>query len=343
MSWLTQQMARPARMPDYRISLQGEVITPRFRGRVESLRLTDRRGLEADQLDLVLTDDDGALALPPRGAELTLAIGWKGEALVERGVFIVDEVEHSGAPDKLSIRARSADMRGSLPGKRTQSWHQLTIDDIVTTIAKRHELTPKIGKHLGGIRVSHIDQTDESDLNFLTRLAERFDAVATVKAGNLLLIPAGAATTASGLEITPIQLRRQDGDQHRYVVTDRDSYTGVIAYWNDVSGAKRQEVIAGDDDNAKRLRPTYASSEDAIAAAQGEWQRLQRGHAEFTLSLAEGRPDLYPETPAWLLGWKREVEETPWLITEVIHDISDSAYTASLQFEIRNTDQQAPY
>ncbi|SDK78191.1 hypothetical protein SAMN05661010_00063 [Modicisalibacter muralis] len=343
MNWLTDQNARPARTPDYRISLQGQIITPRFRGRVESLRLTDRRGLEADQLDLVLTDDDGALALPPRGAELTLAIGWGGEALVERGTFIVDEVEHSGAPDRLSIRARSADMRGSLPGKRTQSWHKLTVGDIVTTIAKRHVLAPKVGRNLAGIRIQHIDQTDESDLNFLTRLAERYDAVATVKAGNLLFIPAGTATTSSGLEIPPVQIRRGDGDQHRYVVSDRDSYTGVIAYWNDASGAKRQEVIAGSGDNAKRLRPTYASADDALAAAQAEWQRIQRGHAEFSLTLAEGQPGLYPETPAWLIGWKREIEETPWIITEVTHDLSGSAYTNGLQFEIRNSDAQAPY
>lgn len=318
MSLLPIARGRPARSPDYRISLQGQAITPRLRGRVESLRLTDRRGLEADQLDLVLTDDDGALALPPRGAELTLAIGWRGEPLTERGTFIVDEVEHSGAPDRLRIRARSADMRGSLPGKRTQSWHKLTVEDIVTTIAKRHELTPKVGRNLAGIRVAHIDQTDESDLNFLTRLAERYDAVATVKAGNLLFIPAGTATTASGLEIAPVQIRRQDGDQHRYVVSDRDSYTGVIAYWNDVSGAERKEVIAGSDENPKRLRPTYASADDALAAATSEWQRIQRGHAEFSLDLAEGRADIYPETPAWLIGWKPEVEQTPWLLS-LIH------------------------
>lgn len=327
--------ARPARTPDYRIGLQGQVITPRFRARVESLRITDRRGLEADQLDLVLTDDDGALGLPPRGAELSVAIGWKGEALTERGTFVVDEVEHSGSPDRLGIRARSADMRGTLPGKHTQSWHKLTVEDIVTTIAKRHDLTPKIGSTLGGIRIGHIDQTDESDLNFITRLAERYDAVATVKAGNLLFISAGQATTASGLEIPPIIIRRTDGDQHRYTVSDRDSYTGVIAYWNDVSGAQRKEVIAGSGDNAKRLRPTYASPEDALAAAKAEWQRIQRGMAEFSLHLAEGRPDLYPETPARCVGWKREIEETEWLLTEVTHDMSDSAYTNSLKFEMK--------
>jgi hypothetical protein len=340
--WHAQQQGRPARSPRYEITLQGQRISPELGARLQSLRLTDRRGLEADQLDIVLEDHDGRLALPPRGAELHLALGWAGEALVDRGTYIVDEVEHSGAPDALTIRARSADMREDLPGKRSQSWDSLTVSDIITTIAERHDLTPQVATQLAGIRINHIDQTDESDLHFLTRLAERYDAVATIKAGNLLFVAAGQATTASGLEIPPIQLRRQAGDRHRYNAADRDAYTGVKAYWNDTAHARRQEVIAGRDDNAKALRPTYASEEDALAAARAEWQRLQRGEAACSLDLAEGRPDLYPETPVRLQGFKAEIDATPWLITEVTHTLNDSAYTQALEMEIRPGEHQAP-
>lgn len=337
MSMFTQQQGRPARTPDYRLSLAGQIISPQLGARLQRLRLTDRRGLEADQLDITLSDHDGRLALPPRGAEIQLEIGWKGQALVDRGTYIVDEVEHSGTPDVITLRARSADMRQGLPGKRSQSWDDIVLRDIIATIAARHDLESKVGTALAGIRIGHIDQTDESDLHFLTRLGERYDAVATVKAGNLLFIPAGQATTASGLEIPPIPLRRQVGDRHRYSVTDRDSYSGVLAHWNDTAGAERREVIVGDTDNLKRLRPTYASEEDALAAANSEWQRLQRGGAEFSLDLAEGRPELYPETPVTLNGWKREIDATPWLITEVTHDISDAAYTGGLSMEVRGS------
>ena len=139
--------------PDYRISLQGQVISPEFRARLALLTLHDRRGMQADQLDITLTDDDGMLDIPPTGAELTLAIGWKGQALTERGTYIVDEVEHTGAPDTLNIRASSADMRQGLPGKRTQSWDEVTVRDIITTIAERHDLTPSVGATLAGIRI----------------------------------------------------------------------------------------------------------------------------------------------------------------------------------------------
>ncbi|UYF99346.1 contractile injection system protein, VgrG/Pvc8 family [Halomonas sp. GD1P12] len=321
--------------PDYRITLQGQVISPEFRARLASLTLHDRRGMQADQLDIVLTDDDGMLDIPPTGAELILAIGWKGQPLSERGTFIVDEVEHTGAPDTLNIRASSANLRAGLPGKRTQSWDSVTVRDIIETIAARHDLTPSVGATLAGVRVTHIDQTDESDLHFLTRLAERFDAVATVKTGHLIFVPAGQATTATGLTIPPITLRRQTGDQHRYLKAEREAYSGVTALWNNTAHATREAVTVGEPENAQQLRHTYVSETEALEAAQAEWQRLQRGTAYFSITQAAGEPELFPETPAWCNGWKRQIDETPWIIVEVIHRLTDTSYTTTLELETR--------
>lgn len=322
------------RRPSYRITLGGTDITPRINGRLISLRLRTQRGLEADQLDLTLADHDGALELPRRGVSLSVAYGWQDEGLIDKGLFTVDEIQHSGAPDQITIRARSADLRGQLPGKRTQSWHDITVADIIDTIAKRYGLDPVVGNALGGIRVGHIDQTDESDLNFLTRLGERYDAIAAVKAGRMLFTIAGQALTASGLDMPTIAITRRDGDQHRYSVTDREAYEGVKAYWNDTSGAERKIVLAGSGDNAKQLRPTYASEADALAAAKAEWQRIQRGLAEFDLTMAYGRPDIVPESPLAVNGFKPDIDTTPWLVTEVEDSLSDSGFGTRVKCEV---------
>jgi len=54
----------------------------------------------------------------------------------------------------------------------------------------------------------HLDQTDESDLNFLTRLAKEHDALATVKGQALLFIGKGEGKTASGLPMPPLPITR---------------------------------------------------------------------------------------------------------------------------------------
>ena len=57
-------------------------ITQVVSSRLINLSLTDNRGLEADTLDLELSDHDGKLALPPRNATISLALGWKGAPLI---------------------------------------------------------------------------------------------------------------------------------------------------------------------------------------------------------------------------------------------------------------------
>ena len=52
----------------------------------------------------------------------------------------------------------------------------------VRTIATRNHLTPIIPQDLATTPTAHIDQTAESDANLLTRLAQEYGAIATVKA-----------------------------------------------------------------------------------------------------------------------------------------------------------------
>ena len=54
--------------PAFTLVVGGIDITLKIQDRLESLTLTDNRGLEADQLDITLDDHDNALALPSRGA-----------------------------------------------------------------------------------------------------------------------------------------------------------------------------------------------------------------------------------------------------------------------------------
>lgn len=319
--------------PTYRLRLDGQDIAPAINPRLISLSLEEARGDTADQLDLVLSDHDGALALPRKGVKLDLSIGFAGQTLVDKGQFVVDEVEHSGAPDIVTIRARSADLRDSLRVRRDQSWHATTLGDIVKTIAGRHRIDHRIAQALASVAVAHIDQTNESDLNFVTRLAQRFDAVATVKAGSLLFLPINGSQTASGARLPVIAITRASGDSHSYTQSDRDAYTGVRAYWHDGKKANRKGVVVGTNVNPKTLKDTYATESDAMAAAKSEWQRIQRGLATLKLTLAIGVPSLVPQSPVSVQGFKSAIDGTQWLATRVTHKLDDSGLTTEVECE----------
>ena len=69
--------------------------------------------------------------------------------------------------------------------------------------------------------------------------------------------------------------------------------------------------------------------------------RIRRGLAEFSLTLATGRPDLYPETPISVRGFKAEIDAESWLIAEVAHRLDGGGYTCSLKLEARLKEERA--
>lgn len=319
--------------PICRVVVDGRDITADITARLISIELTDNRGMEADQLDIALSDHDGLLAIPPREASIDLWLGWDDTGLVYKGTYKVDETEHSGAPDTLNIRARSADLSGGLKVKRERSWDATPLATIIGAIAMAHGLTPLIGAGLAAINIAHLDQANESDANLLTRLGQEHDAIAAIKAGRLLFMPTGKAVTASGLSLPHVTLTREDGDQHRFLQANRDSYTGVKAYYYEVNSAEKKEAIAGGGDNLKELRHSYTDQASALNAARAEWQRLQRGTATLSYTLAKGRPELVPDQTYSLFGIKAEIAAIIWLGGNIRHSFTPDSYTTSLELE----------
>ncbi|MDN4588336.1 hypothetical protein DBA29_07460 [Xenophilus aerolatus] len=168
----------------------------------------------------------------------------------------------------------------------------------------------------------------------MRRLAKTFDCLCTVKNGKLLFSQARAARTASGKALPALLITRTDGDQHRWSRADRDAYSGVKAWYNNIKTGHRSSVLAGIGGRAKELRTTYASEADALAAARAEWMRIQRGIFEFEITLAYGRQDAMPQRPARVVGFKDRIDKTPWIVTRVRHLLDASGgYLGRLTLE----------
>lgn len=431
--------------PAYKIQVEGVDITTTLQGRLIQLTVTDKRGMEADEVEIELDDHDGKLQLPEKGAKMRVYIGWEAGGLTDKGAYTIDTVEHTGAPDKLVLRGSSTASGSGLKTQRERSWHKVTVKDIVCTIADECDLSPAVSDVLAGEKIEHLDQTNETGANLLTRLAKMFDAVATVKDDHLLFFPAGGGVSVSGKPLGTLAITRADGDQHRFMNADGEAYTAVRATYNDVNLGVKGEVDWGAQedaterkapaptratasgqykslsitkksraaalreakkqwkalkknraakgaytgvtvnyhdrnlavtgtvrygqaeesaaqararrradkdreanapraaidhsaDNLKTLRHVYASKENAKRAARAEWRRLQRGVATFSLTLARGRADILPDQIATLSGWKPQIDSSEWVVTQVVHVISDGGFTSAPEFEIRATE-----
>ncbi|MND11441.1 phage late control protein GPD [compost metagenome] len=345
-----------SRIPALNVLMGGKALTV-LDEKLISLELTDNRGFNADELTISVDDSQGDIALPPRGAELSISLGWQGEPLIYKGIYIVDEVSHSGPPDRIDITARSADFRDEFNVKREVSWHEVTVERIVSAIAHRYKLKPIISEQLMNAEIDHADQTQESDMSFLTRMADILGAIATVKNGCLLFILPGGGVSANGKALPEFAITRSSGDRHSFRIADRDAYTGVQAYWLDLDFGKKKKVtvrkrkkttekkprsssregdyIAGEDGNVFVLRTTYSSEIAAQRAAAAKWQQLQRGAAEFNLTLAYGRADLYPEIHGTVTGFKEAIDNQDWIIAKATHSIDDNGFQTRLELEAK--------
>lgn len=310
-------------------------LSPSLAQRLISLTINDERGIDSDDITLTLDDQDNKLALPPTGALLAVSIGWAGQPLVNKGTYTVDEMDYEGVPRKLVLRGRGAVVGGDLKTKKERSWHEKTLGDIANKIAGEHALRANVSAALASIAIPHIDQTSESDVNFLTRLTQRYDAIATVKSGTLLIMPAGKSTSASGAPLKAITITAGQCDSFRYHSADRGKYTGVIAYWYDINGCERQTVLVGSNEQTQTLRESYSSAAEAWAAATSELKRITRGKATLALKLSKGIAALMPESSVTTTGFKREIDDTPWVVVKVAHSLDEKGYTADVELECK--------
>ena len=323
---------------DWRVTLDGRDLTGTLRPRLVSLGLSEKRGGEADQLDIVLDDSDGQLALPKPGAVLRVQLGWRqgrdvATGLVDKGSFKVDEVSHSGPPDLVTLRARATDFTSEIRNRREQSWRGTTLGAVLSDVAKRNGLEPRIAPDLAAIALPAISQSRESDVAFLRRLGTEHDAVATIKDKRLLFTRKGAGTTAGGTALPALTIRRRDGDRHSWALQTREGQEGVTASWHDRKGAKKKGITVGKKDGAKRLRRVYPDEASAKRAALAERSRLARSPASLDFTLALGRADAYPEQRVMVSGFKDEIDVATWLITEVTHRLDSNGFGTALKLE----------
>lgn len=327
------------RRPAWRLIVNGEDIGAAVSHRLISLDLTEKRGADADELTIMLADNDGQLALPPAGAIIELHLGWQDlgasgtTTQIYKGRYKVDQLAHSGTPDVLTIRARSADLTRAFRTRRAQSWTNATLGAVLGEIAGRNGLQLRCSGEKSVVTLPHLAQSNESDAALIARLGRMHDAVATVKAGNLIFMACGAGESPGGQQLDLARITRASGDNHTWEAAERGSYSGVVAEWQDRAAGQRKKIVVGSEENAKKLARTYASEASARRAADAEFKRLQRGAAKFSLTLCAGRPDIFPEKTVQVTGFKPEIDATDWLVVETRHSLNSNGLGTTLQME----------
>lgn len=325
--------------PDFQLLANQADITAMVRDRLISLRFTDKAGLESDMLELKLADTDtlAPIQMPPTGAELELFLGYDGKAQ-RMGLFVVDEIELAGWPGEMTIRANAAPFDRSKGGKsnlqtqKTRSWAKATtLGAMADKIAREHGMEAAVAKSLAAISLPHLDQTDESDMHFLVRVAKKYDAVVKPAGGKLVLAKSGETKSMSGEPLATVALTPGDVSGFSVRQSQRENSGTVVAYYHAVKNAKRVEVKVGQGEPVTRLRMYHPSKDMALAAAKSELDKRQRANRTLSVDMA-GRTDLTVEAPLTMAGFRDGVNGD-WIITSVDHNLDNGGYACRVEAE----------
>lgn len=336
-------------LPNFSISVEGEDITDTVRENLVELTLKDHGAGAKKSDEISFTVVSPTMQLPDKGVKLTVALGFGG-TLVGKGTFVVDARRSSGGGGKartLQIVARAVSKtneRGhsTLQSQKMQSFEAgITLGDLVSTIAAEHGLIPAVDASLADIQLEHTDQLSESDMNLLTRMAERYGGVSKITHDHWVVTPRGSTTNVNG---QPLPVRTitpdmcSDWNYHdnsdRPDCTKKGGGTYVVAYCDTADGGKVKHYTVGSGEPVMHLNTLFPSLAEAKKVSVGSAKHAQKKLRGFSLSLPAA-PELMgmtAEGQVTLTGFGK-VEDGSWKIAQLNFRLNNQGLSMNIDLE----------
>jgi len=342
--------------PDFSVIADGLDVTGRFGGRKIEIEVVDATGVESDSAEISIFDPEAIVSPPRRGAMLAIALGYRETGLIPQGLFKVDQVTFKGYPHQIRISARSADNKKSMKERRTKDYTGKPLGEIAREVAGRHGMGARVAPDLASIRFpllaggddSYIGQHEESDVAFLTRVAETVGGFFSVKGGHFTIARRGDGKSVSGASgvvlITPNVLI--DRDAYEVSWKDKPVHGKVEASYFDRKKVERKPVIEGgggtggggtEDGIVYRFRHPFPSERIARDAAKGKKRELER--AEGSAKFARwGDGTIRAEMDLVAAGIRGGVDGL-WSIARVTHRIDDRGFISRIECETKGANK----
>lgn len=334
--------------PNFSISVEGSDITDEIRANLVNLTLTDYGAgqKKSDQISFAVVSD--TLNLPKKGVKISLGLGF-GQELFDKGTYVVDSIASGGSsntPRIVEVTARAfskSNERGhsALQSQKTRSWSDVSLGDIVNTIASEHGLTPRVPESLSSIQVNHFDQIGESDMNLLTRLGDRFGAVSKVSHDYWILTPRTATTNVSGKPLPKVLISRDMVSTWSYHnnsdhpdSSSAGSGTHVISYHDVTDGGKIKTITVGSGEPVQNFpwpEDSFAHAQEIAASFSTSSKKKLKGMSVTLIAL----PELMTLTAQCLVTTQGfgDVEDQQWHIAKLDIELGGQGFTIKMELE----------
>lgn len=309
--------------PDFKIFANGKDVTDTLRKYLISIEYTDDIDNEADGFTIKF---QGENFTPPSFKDvLKVWLGYE-DSLWYIGSFSVLKSRLEYETMEVEITATPVDFGSDIKEKRTVSYENTTLDQILKKISERHGLSIKnsFPKHA----YKHKSQTNESDLVFMRRLAKELGATFAIKNNTILFRPKKGGDKES--ELPSLSIDAKQTKSLSLETLDKTVYKSAKASWHSTKENKTKSVTVGSGSPVLQVRGSFKDDSDARTKAKAKLESANRGTVrgsfeyEGTNVIAGAKIDL-SNIPA---GWP-----SSFGIKQVRHSWGDGGYTINVEFE----------
>lgn len=311
--------------PDFSVIINGADNFPK--DRMVAIRTNDEAGFVSDSCEIELSNHDDALDFFNTEARIEIALGYQETGLTKIGTYYVKEIAIDGARKIVRIKANT--MRKSLISQKSQN-NENSLKDFVQDLAEDYE--GAIDSDLGDFDLSDYPQFAESNMNYLTRIAQKVGGIAKPVDNHIVIAQSGSGKSVSGKNLPETTIDASEVADYSCVFKETESGGGtgtVYANWYDKNTGEYHLVQAGSSTPETELNEIFASERAAMSAAQARFKRIAKSNVTLSLKLG-GAPTIFAESPLALSGFSSKIP-TNWIIKRVTHELSESGFMTSVE------------
>ena len=286
----------------------------------------DASGIESDQLKLTI-NTEGLAGMPSPGGKIGIRVGYLESGLVDRGEYVITRRTPNLFPSRLLIVATAAPFKVAdetqFKARRSESHGPTTLGDLFRKLTSKHGFSPRVAPELAMIKIEHVDQSNETDMGFLTRIVRQYDAVTKPVNDLYVLARRGQTKSLSGKILAPVTLTiTQDnhpGDKSFINASIDDDarvkFKGCKTTWWD-GQAGRECIVETGAEPFKRIRQRYQGEAEAKAAGEGQLRQIEREAVKLRID-APGNPAFAAEGLVTLDGTWPDFMAGSWSVDKL--------------------------
>ncbi len=288
-----------------------------------NIKFIDKIGSESDRITVKVKPH---FPRPARNAKVELTFQtFRGTKLIEEmpcGLFHVQKTSRSNNND-LSFSATGVAFNDQQKQKLSNHYKDTKLSNIVSIVAKR--LGHEVKFQTEDILIKSLLQTNETDINFLTRISKDYNVLFSIKNDFIYFVN----KDHEELPVRTIDINKTKSPLISH--SSKKFYKSSIASWHDIESGKIIEAKVGEGTPVLKFKGHFKTLEEAKLKAQAKL--IDENKGIVTGSFSNRGIALYAGTKINITESYNGEDDGIYSVKECSHSWSKPGWTVNVQIE----------